>query len=518
MLVASRLLFQLALLLPVQHRHTFHRFFDSSPVSPSGAYLAVTSIAPIADGASSTSYDAAGVVIINLASNSSTVIEHTHAWDTQLGAQVQWGPDDSELLYNILEWNGNYANSTCSNGRLLQSHGYWTVCGVKYNQFTRTKQLIDCPVYHVSPDGRTAIAPNLLKLHHSQKGYGVRLLDAMHVSMRNHRATRDDGLFLSDTEVGNCSLLVSLHQLASAAGMDTEHTPTYGFHTKYSSDGALIMFVVRSLERPVYPRKAPVRVQHLFVLHRDGTGIRRIVSWASYPFLPRQCAQPGTDGTCPAVRLRDGNHPNWVPSSHRISMNVEVTPSSDQADSMLNASYSELLVRAMAYTKSVAGHAKHAVHRIRGSLSKMAGLSMPGREGCWSIVTIDVDAHAEDFMYSYDTHIVVRNAHSARTGWRTACTSTGECSEQAQQTKRSSDRLVVEVGHPVGTGHPIYHPSGEYIITDAYPKETPLLSVPASGQGGLPLRPGQVPLRLIEVATQREVWLAVVSVALCLPS
>ena len=79
-------------------------------------------------------------------------------------------------------------------------------------------------------------------------------------------------------------------------------------------------------------------------------------------------------------------------------------------------------------------------------------------------------------------------------------------------------RLVVEVGHPVGTGHPIHHPSGEYIITDAYPKETPLLSVPASVQGGLPLRPGQVPLRLIEVATQREVWLAVVSVALCLPS
>lgn len=54
------------------------------------------------------------------------------------------------------------------------------------------------------------------------------------------------GIFLTDTATGNCRLLINLHDLAIVGGLDM-NTPTYGFHTKWSHDGELIMVVVRTL-------------------------------------------------------------------------------------------------------------------------------------------------------------------------------------------------------------------------------------------------------------------------------
>ena len=91
------------------------------------------------------------------------------------------------------------------------------------------------------------------------------------VSNRNLHTPADDGLYKTDIVTGQCSIIVSLRTLAIRAGSDIESTPTYGFHSKFSSDGELVMFIERTLETPLPPHTARVRVQHMFVMHSDGT-------------------------------------------------------------------------------------------------------------------------------------------------------------------------------------------------------------------------------------------------------
>jgi hypothetical protein len=500
--------------------NTLHRFFDSSPVSACNKYLAHTKLPTLelssAGNTFAAEYGVAEIGVTTIASGEYIKVDQTHAWDTQLGAQVQWGADLTQLYYNVLEESVNCTDATCFGPSLVQSNGYWTVRAVKYDHMTGSRTRLSCPVYHAAPDGRHIIAPNLLKLHHTQKGYGIRLLDITHANLRNYHAPTDDGLYVTDTQHGNCTILVTLHQLASIAGMDTEHTPTYGFHTKYSSDGSLIMFVVRTLEKPAPPRSALVRVQHLFVLRSDGSGIRRIISWASYPFVPKRCKARGRDGKCAVLRLQDGNHPNWVPGSHKISMNLQLPGSA--ASLYSDNRGASLKDKAAAFARGAVEYASHTTQTAAASIhSKMGTGSKRRRQGSWSIVSIDVAAHADDFMYQYDTPIAVAPSNSAKTVTQATCTAAAvHCSDSrsAEPHMRYFNQLVVEVGHAVGTGHPIYHPSGEYIITDAYPKEAHLLATPPAGKA-VPLGPGQVPLRLIQVATQREVWLATVRIFCC---
>jgi len=338
----------------------------------------------------------------------------------------------------------------------------------------------------------------LLKIHHTQKGYGIRPLDSLHLDTKNLRALVHDGLYLTDTSTGACSILVTLHDLATAAEIDTRDTPMYGFHTKFSSDGMYIMFVVRTLETPVSPRVNPVRVQHLFVLDRTARSIQRMISWASYPFRPKSCRlqdrPSGNTTQCPVVFLRDGNHPNWVPNSHNISMNLQSIPS--------------------------VGPAHNTMHGLLEKAAQMAGIHTPRQQPAWSIVSFDVDQYPADFIYGYDMDILLppngdqktkaatETASSSHSASVNANTTTSDRTSHSATAVRS---LTVMVGHTAGSGHPIYHPSGKYIITDAYPKEIQVLL--QSGRvlfvhnKSETLRPLSVPLRLIEVATQREVWL-----------
>jgi len=73
----------------------------------------------------------------------------------------------------------------------------------------------------------------------------------------------DDGIYITDLKRNTCRLLVSLKALVdripnkliqkcnrrrSSSGSTYTYPPTYGFHTKWSSDGKMIMFVLRTLE------------------------------------------------------------------------------------------------------------------------------------------------------------------------------------------------------------------------------------------------------------------------------
>lgn len=90
------------------------------------------------------------------------------------------------------------------------------------------------------------------------------------------------------------------------------------------------MMVIRTLERQAGTTKS-VRRQHLFVADPFVSKLKKnsdpvyVVSWGS-KYDPKKCHanSTSTNANTSAIannKVSDGNHPNWVPFTHQISMN-----------------------------------------------------------------------------------------------------------------------------------------------------------------------------------------------------
>jgi hypothetical protein len=460
-----------------------HRFFDSSPFSPSGRYIALTRF-PVMQQHETSSQNKypVDVVVIDLQSGKEQVIDSTYAWGSQVGAHVQWGGADTELFYNIIFDSKDGSHSG--------------IRGVRYNMFTGDRSVLDCPVYHVSSSGKFAVAPNLNRIQYTQQGYGVD--QGQNSSNANTNAPGDDGLFITNTQTGQCRLLASLKQFCEVAGLDTKSTPTYGFHAKWSSNDEGILFVVRTLDLPKSSspldrvwstisalgtgKQKRVRTQHLFTLKADGSNIRHVVSWSSKPsnvfekftqtktkdgsaaepcFINNQglsttsSSHDINNNPSSVVQLLDGNHPNWLPHAYAVSMNL-------QNPNQLN-------------TVSSSEH-----NPIR-----------------WSIAVFDLNRYNVNASkdprrdYHYHRHSVGKT----------------ECSNGITRHLYPSTVL--------GSGHPNFAPPahsssaagliGRYFVADAYSKEKHLF---ASNQPAN----GCVPIRLVDSLTGICTWLLQVQV------
>ena len=158
----------------------FHRFFDTSPISPSGRYLGLTQL-PAEDRLPHPG-DVAQVVVVDLATGEAEVVAETRGWDTQLGAQVQWGADETQLYFNDLDTET------------------WRAYGVRLNPLSGQRRELDGPVYMVSPDGHWVASSDLVRTGSTQPGYGV-LVPAEVVPL-DEGAPSDDGVFLTDRDRG----------------------------------------------------------------------------------------------------------------------------------------------------------------------------------------------------------------------------------------------------------------------------------------------------------------------------
>jgi len=106
---------------------TMHRFFDTSPISPSGRYVGLTRF-PFEDRLPKPG-DVAQIVVVDLQTAEERVVAETRGWDTQLGAQTQWGADDTQLLFNDMDIKE------------------WRPYGVRMNPLTGEKKALDGPVF-----------------------------------------------------------------------------------------------------------------------------------------------------------------------------------------------------------------------------------------------------------------------------------------------------------------------------------------------------------------------------------
>jgi hypothetical protein len=258
------------------------RFYDTSPFSPSGRYLAVTRL-PYDDRAPRPG-DPCEIVVYDLFEGGHRVVGLSRCWDAQLGAQLQWGASDADLYFNDLE------------------PGEWRPFGIKLNISTGLVQRLEGAIYMVSHDGKLSASPCLLRTARTQPGYGG-VVPPDHLPL-NHGAPDDDGLYLTDLDSGRTWLHVSLAQIASAIDLDGRvdgglaGAAFYGFHAKWSPDGKRLMFVIRNK-----PETSNKRHSYLVTMNSDGTNIRLALGWD--------------------IWSKGGHHPNWFPSSDKVLMNLK---------------------------------------------------------------------------------------------------------------------------------------------------------------------------------------------------
>ncbi|MCH8539697.1 MAG: hypothetical protein LAT58_02890 [Opitutales bacterium] len=271
----------------------FHRFFDTSPISPSGRYLAVFRL-PFEDRPPEPG-EAGEVVVVDLQEGTHRAVAETIGWEPQLGANLNWGGSDNELFFNDVD------AST------------WQPFAWKLNPISGEKMKMEGTVYHASPDGRWLISANMGSMRRTQAGYGVVL--PYEKVRRNVGSASDDGFFLTDTHTGHSRLLISIADLLREANPpvrieDAENQEIYAFHSKFNTSGDSLMLSLRW-----FPASCPPRWNML--LNED-------------PEVCYAWVTMGVDGSeihCAVGQdqwRKGGHHGTWFPDGKRISMNLNI--------------------------------------------------------------------------------------------------------------------------------------------------------------------------------------------------
>jgi hypothetical protein len=270
-----------------------HRFFDTSPISPSGRYLAVLQM-PFEDRQPGPG-ETAAVCVVDLETGADLVVGETRGWEPQLGANINWGGSDQELFYNDVDTQT------------------WTPFAWKVDPLSGKRARLGGAVYHASPDGRWLISADLTAMRRTQPGYGVCV--PIEKMRRNVGPSPDDGFFLTDTATGVAHRMVSLADLVTracpAASLeDPESQEIYGFHSKFNPQGDAVMVSIRWFPTADEPRwdmfsiDAPAVRYAWFTMGLDGAEPRCAVG--------------------PEQWEKGGNHATWFPDGKRISMNLNI--------------------------------------------------------------------------------------------------------------------------------------------------------------------------------------------------
>ena len=262
-----------------QHSGVIHRFFDTSPISPNGRYLAAC-VLPC-ENRHPLPGETAGILLVDLETGQEEIIAHTRGWAMQVGANLQWG-DDQTLYYNDL------------------FPERWEPCLVQLHPFTGEKKRLSGGIFMLSPDGRYALTHNLARSRLTQYGYGVMIPDEY--LMHKNRDLWNDGFYRTDTQTGETELFMPLARLIDAALPHPEAYQAgefYGFQCKWSPDQKRILYVVRWMPHANQPRRTVT-----FTSDANGENIHLALhdsQWA-----------------------RGGHHVNWHPDSSHITMNLRL--------------------------------------------------------------------------------------------------------------------------------------------------------------------------------------------------
>ena len=156
-----------------------------------------------------------------------TELGRSRAWCWQQGCMLQWRPGSK----NEIIWNDR--------------QGDRFVCHI-LDVFTHKKRTLPCPIYTISPNGRTAVAPDFRRINDMRPGYGYAGLSDPYA---DELAPKDSGIFHVDLETGRQDLIISIADVAKIPSphINTTGAKHYFNHLLFNPNGSRFIFLHRRL-------------------------------------------------------------------------------------------------------------------------------------------------------------------------------------------------------------------------------------------------------------------------------
>ena len=154
-----------------------------------------------------------------------TELDRSGAWCWQQGCMLQWRPSSQTQII----WNDRQDNTYVCHILAIKS---------------REKRTLPCPIYTVSPDGRTAVAPDFRRIQDMRPGYGYAGLPDPHAE---DPAPKDSGIFRVDLESGKQDLIVSLADIVAFGQIpgSPKEAKHWFNHLLFNPDGSRFIFLHR---------------------------------------------------------------------------------------------------------------------------------------------------------------------------------------------------------------------------------------------------------------------------------
>lgn len=261
-----------------------HRFFDTSPVSPSGRYTALLRLGD--ETRSPKPGDASDVVLVDQVTGRERVVAQTRGWEVQLGAHVQWGRSDRQLFFSDVDTTR------------------WKAQTVLLDPVSGKRRVLDGPLFTVSPDARSIAGYDMATSRFAQVGYGVVVPDA--AAPRVLGPSDANGVYITDVRSGRSRLVASARAIYEQAVTSLkiarpEIHEFYVFQVKWNPQGTRLL-----LSFQWTPKGGGPRGRAAVTMRPDGREIRVAIT-------PEQWA-------------RGGHHIAWMADGEHVSMNLAAVP------------------------------------------------------------------------------------------------------------------------------------------------------------------------------------------------
>ncbi|MGO9202628.1 MAG: hypothetical protein ACLQM8_19070 [Limisphaerales bacterium] len=233
--------------LTPQDRHCFFGYYDKSPWSESGAFVAYLRT-PFGDRMPATG-ERAEIRLLDCACGEARTIRTTAAWNWQQGCMLQWLPGRSEetLIFNDRR-DREWGSVVCArDGTIMREYR--------------------APIYCINSDGTRALSLSFARLNSAAPGYGYPGGD----ETASDPCPANDGIWRLDLRSGATDLLISISDLCRSH-----------FHPTFDGSGRYIL-------TDTYPNW---RQQRTLILYDTQNSRRReLGAFDSPPFLdgPLRC-------------------------------------------------------------------------------------------------------------------------------------------------------------------------------------------------------------------------------------
>jgi len=153
----------------------------------------------------------------------------SRSWCWQQGCMLQWLPAPAGNKQGQIIWNDRQDDRF--------------VCHI-LNVFTGKKRTLPHPIYTISPDGRTAVAPDFRRIQDMRPGYGYAGLSDPYT---DEPAPKDSGIFCIDLKTGKQDLIISIADIAKFGQIpgNPKEPKHYFNHLLFNTDGSRFIFLHR---------------------------------------------------------------------------------------------------------------------------------------------------------------------------------------------------------------------------------------------------------------------------------